>query len=495
MRSFGDVFDLYVRRNLVASRRVFERAAETGVRVVFASSSSVYGDAERYPTREDAEPRPLNPYGITKAGCEQLAYAYAKNFGLDAVVLRYFTFYGPRQRPDMAFARIVDALARGSSFELYGDGLQSRSFTYVLDGVDATIAAMESPPGAVYNVGGGREVSMRDVIATLEEISGSSLDVVERPAAAGDTRRTAPDVTAIERGSDGVRQRRSRMACALSGIGRRVESPRGERGSRRRARSRSRPLLERDRRALVAAGARPTRRRRHRLPRLARWRTDLACGLDRLSGRVVQHHRRHASARAAGELVDSRDDRPLGGRFERAATKARMSAKDLRGKISTKTISTGLGTGAARPAVSPLVRVRVESSTRRRARLAANDLAATVVQRLSPFANAKIAGLKERVDGDQQQIDAIRRASASATATDRALLALQLGDILDDQLQAKQLLIQAEQIEKPKVLTFARGVKATARSRRNSVVVAAFIGLLVGLAAALAWEPLARRRS
>ena len=200
MRSFGDVFDLYVRRNLVASRRVFERAAETGVRVVFASSSSVYGDAERYPTREDAEPRPLNPYGITKAGCEQLAYAYAKSFGLDAVVLRYFTFYGPRQRPDMAFARIVDALARGSSFELYGDGLQSRSFTYVLDGVDATIAAMESPPGAVYNVGGGREVSMRDVIATLEEISGSSLDVVERPAAAGDTRRTAPDVTAIERG-------------------------------------------------------------------------------------------------------------------------------------------------------------------------------------------------------------------------------------------------------------------------------------------------------
>jgi UDP-glucuronate 4-epimerase len=201
MRSFGDVFDLYVRRNLVASRRVFERAAEAGVRVVFASSSSVYGDAERYPTPEDTEPRPINPYGITKAGCEQLAYAYVRSFGLDAVVLRYFTFYGPRQRPDMAFARIVDALARGSSFELYGDGLQSRSFTYVLDGVDATIAAMESAPaGAVYNVGGGREVSMRSVIETLEEISGSALDVTERPAATGDMRRTAPDVTAIERG-------------------------------------------------------------------------------------------------------------------------------------------------------------------------------------------------------------------------------------------------------------------------------------------------------
>jgi UDP-glucuronate 4-epimerase len=200
MRSFGDVFDVYARRNLIASRRVFERAAEAGVRVVFASSSSVYGEAERYPTPEDAELRPLNPYGITKAGCEQLAYAYAKSFGLDVVVLRYFTFYGPRQRPDMAFARIVDALARGSSFELYGDGSQSRSFTYVLDGVQATIAAMESaPPGALYNIGGGREVTVREVIDTLEDISGSSLNVVERPPAAGDTRRTAPDVSAIER--------------------------------------------------------------------------------------------------------------------------------------------------------------------------------------------------------------------------------------------------------------------------------------------------------
>jgi nucleoside-diphosphate-sugar epimerase len=200
MRSFGDVFDVYVSRNLIATRRVFERAADAGVRVVFASSSSVYGDAERYPTREDTEPRPLNPYGITKAGCEQLAYAYARSFGLDAVALRYFTFYGPRQRPDMAFARIVDALARGATFELYGDGSQSRSFTYVLDGVQATIAAMESaPPGALYNVGGGREVTLREVIETLEDISGSSLDVVERPPAAGDMRRTAPDVTAIER--------------------------------------------------------------------------------------------------------------------------------------------------------------------------------------------------------------------------------------------------------------------------------------------------------
>jgi UDP-glucuronate 4-epimerase len=199
VRSFGDVFDLYVRRNLVATRRVFEAAGRAGARVVFASSSSVYGDAEAYPTPEDVEPKPISLYGITKAGCEQLARAYARAYGLDVVVLRYFTFYGPRQRPDMAFARIVDALARGSTFELYGDGLQSRAFTYVADGVDATIAAMEAAPaGAVYNVGGGAEATVRDAIATLERIAGRTLDVLERPAAKGDVRRTAPDTSRIE---------------------------------------------------------------------------------------------------------------------------------------------------------------------------------------------------------------------------------------------------------------------------------------------------------
>jgi UDP-glucuronate 4-epimerase len=203
VRSFGDVFDEYVRRNLIASRRVFETAAAAGVRVVFASSSSIYGEAERYPTPEDTEPRPISPYGITKHGCEQLAYAYAKEFGLDVVVLRYFTFYGPRQRPDMALTRIVDTLARRTSFQLYGDGLQSRSFTYVADGVAANVAAMErAPAGALYNVGGGQEATMREAIETLERISGRALDVVELPAAAGDVRRTSADTKRIERDLD-----------------------------------------------------------------------------------------------------------------------------------------------------------------------------------------------------------------------------------------------------------------------------------------------------
>ena len=200
VRSFGDVFDVYVRQNLVASRRVFERAAGNGVRTVFASSSSVYGDAERYPTPEDPEPQPISPYGITKLGCEQLARAYANEFALDVVTLRYFTVYGPRQRPDMALTRIVDALARRAPFELYGDGSQSRSFTYVADVVEATIRAMErAPAGALYNVGGGVEATMREVIETLERISGRSLELVEGPAAKGDVRRTAADTTRIER--------------------------------------------------------------------------------------------------------------------------------------------------------------------------------------------------------------------------------------------------------------------------------------------------------
>jgi nucleoside-diphosphate-sugar epimerase len=200
VRSFGEVFDEYTHHNLLASRRVFDAAARVGVRVVFASSSSIYGDAERYPTAEDTPPRPISPYGVTKLGCEHLAYAYSKGFGLDVVTLRYFTVYGPRQRPDMAFARIVDALAAGAPFELYGDGFQSRAFTFVDDTSEATIRAMErAEPGAVYNVGGGSEATMRDAIAALERIAGRLLDLVERPHAEGDVRRTAPDTSRAER--------------------------------------------------------------------------------------------------------------------------------------------------------------------------------------------------------------------------------------------------------------------------------------------------------
>ena len=198
VRSFGDVFPLYVRRNVLATQRVLEAAAAARVRVVLASSSSVYGEAEAYPTPEDAEPRPISPYGITKLACEHLARAYAVGFGLDAVVLRYFTVYGPRQRPDMFFRRACEALLAGTTFEIYGSGEQSRSFTYVGDAVEATVAAMErAPAGAVYNVGGGEEASMLEAITLLERISGRSLDTRRIDPARGDVARTRADVSRV----------------------------------------------------------------------------------------------------------------------------------------------------------------------------------------------------------------------------------------------------------------------------------------------------------
>jgi UDP-glucuronate 4-epimerase len=198
VRSFGEAFPLYVRRNVLATQRVFEAAAAAGVRVVFASSSSVYGDAETYPTGEDVTPRPLSPYGITKLGCEHLAHAYARSFALEAAALRYFTVYGPRQRPDMFFRRVCERLLDGGTFEIYGNGTQSRSFTYVDDAVAATRAVMErGTAGVIYNVGGGQEASMRDAIALLEEISGRTLAVRYSAAAHGDMGRTSADVTRI----------------------------------------------------------------------------------------------------------------------------------------------------------------------------------------------------------------------------------------------------------------------------------------------------------
>jgi nucleoside-diphosphate-sugar epimerase len=198
VRSFGEAFPLYVRRNVMATQKVFEACAEAGVRVVFASSSSVYGDAETYPTPEDVIPRPLSPYGITKLACEELAYAYGRSFGLNAVALRYFTVYGPRQRPDMFFRRVCERLLDGGTFEIYGTGAQTRSFTYVDDVIAATCSAMESAPsGTTFNVGGGQEASMLGAIEVLEQVSGRALAVRHVGVAQGDMARTNADISRI----------------------------------------------------------------------------------------------------------------------------------------------------------------------------------------------------------------------------------------------------------------------------------------------------------
>jgi nucleoside-diphosphate-sugar epimerase len=196
VRSFGDVFPHYLRRNVLASQRVFEAAVRDSVKVVFASSSSIYGATERYPTPEDTEPRPLSPYGITKLTCEHLAAAHEREFGLDCVVLRYFNAFGPRQRPDMAFTRIAFALAEGGTFELYGDGSVSRSWTFVSDIVAGTMLAMERGSGT-YNVGGALEASMTESIELFERISGRTLDVRAHSSVPGDQKRTKADTTRI----------------------------------------------------------------------------------------------------------------------------------------------------------------------------------------------------------------------------------------------------------------------------------------------------------
>jgi len=180
---------------------------------------------------------------------------------------------------------------------------------------------------------------------------------------------------------------------------------------------------------------------------------------------------------------------------DRAAAAAGTSPDSIRGGISSKSISTGVGvTAAQRASANPLVRISVTASTRRRATRAANSLGRQVVARLSPLATQKIQYLKERIAADQNQIDSIRRLSAGAgDATLRAVLGIQLNDVLQDQLQAQQLLAQVLQVERPALLARATAVKTTARSRRNSTVVGAFIGLILGLIAALAWEPIAVR--
>jgi UDP-glucuronate 4-epimerase len=194
---WGRAFDVSA-RDVLATRRLFEAAAQHGVRVVFASSSSVYGNPERYPTAEDTPPRPVSSCGVTKVCCEQLAETYATVAGLDYVAMRYFTVYGPRQRPDMAIARIAAALADGGRFDVYGSGEESRDVTYVDDAVLATLAVMDAgETGAVYNVGGGCEISLHEVIELCRHLCDRELDVRYTCAATCDVRRTAADTSRI----------------------------------------------------------------------------------------------------------------------------------------------------------------------------------------------------------------------------------------------------------------------------------------------------------
>uniref|UniRef100_A0A832HZF4 NAD-dependent epimerase/dehydratase family protein n=1 Tax=Eiseniibacteriota bacterium TaxID=2212470 RepID=A0A832HZF4_UNCEI len=197
--SWGRDFASYAHHNVLATQRLLERYREARLeRFVYASSSSVYGDAERFPTPEDLLPRPFSPYGVTKLAGEHLVLLYGRNFGLPVAALRYFTVYGPRQRPDMAFHRFCRAMLAGRPITVYGDGTQSRDFTYIADAVEANLRAWtRSAPQGVYNVGGGSQVEVRQAIALLEDALGVRAVIDAQPRPPGDPLRTRADATRL----------------------------------------------------------------------------------------------------------------------------------------------------------------------------------------------------------------------------------------------------------------------------------------------------------
>jgi len=195
--SWGSQFEVYINNNILATQALLEAAKDSGLRkFVYASSSSIYGDAESFPTRETAVPAPMSPYGVTKLSAEHLCMLYHKNFGVPAVALRYFTVYGPRQRPDMAFHRLFRSAFPGYEFPLFGDGSQTRDFTFISDAVQANISAAEKgEPGTVYNIGGGSRVSMTEVIELAGRIAGGKLEIRREGKQKGDVAHTSADVS------------------------------------------------------------------------------------------------------------------------------------------------------------------------------------------------------------------------------------------------------------------------------------------------------------
>lgn len=201
--SWGNGFRLYTERNINATQIILEAAKEARSlkRLVFASSSSVYGNAETFPTSESLCPQPVSPYGITKLSAEQLCGLYYQNFGVPVTSLRYFTVYGPRQRPDMAFHKFFKAALNNQAISIYGDGQQTRDFTFISDAIAANLAAANCPEaiGEIFNIGGGSRVVLADVLETIAEIVGYPLQIDYIEKAKGDARHTAADITKAQR--------------------------------------------------------------------------------------------------------------------------------------------------------------------------------------------------------------------------------------------------------------------------------------------------------
>jgi nucleoside-diphosphate-sugar epimerase len=200
--SWGTRFETYLRNNVLATQILLESVKRVGAcRFIFASSSSIYGEAETFPTSETISPRPYSPYGVTKLGAEHLCHAYASNYGVDAGALRYFSVYGPRQRPDMAFHQFCRAALERRPIHVFGDGEQSREFSYVTDVVRATRAAGEVDQlhERVFNVGGGGGVTVNEAIGVLSQLTGRPLEVVYTDRGRGDVLITRADTERARR--------------------------------------------------------------------------------------------------------------------------------------------------------------------------------------------------------------------------------------------------------------------------------------------------------
>jgi UDP-glucuronate 4-epimerase len=192
-RSWGGNFSRYLERNVLSTQRLLEAVWRNATpRFVYASSSSVYGPDPGHPVDEDHGRRPASPYGFSKLATEDLIQLYIRERDLAATVLRYFSVYGPRQRPEMALSRFISAAFRGRPVEVFGDGEQKRDMTYISDAVDATVAALDAPPG-VYNVGGGTRATVNEMIDAVGRVTGAPVEARHGPAAEGDVRSTWAD--------------------------------------------------------------------------------------------------------------------------------------------------------------------------------------------------------------------------------------------------------------------------------------------------------------
>jgi nucleoside-diphosphate-sugar epimerase len=199
--SWGESFRDYAEHNIVVTQRLLEASRDRSLeRIAVASSSSVYGSARRTPTPEDEPRRPISPYGVTKLATEALVDAYRREHGVPAVALRYFTVYGPRQRPDMGFHRFFEAARLGNPVTVFGDGRQTRDFTFVDDAVSATVASLTRPVKEfVYNVGGGHRVALSDVLDRIEKVVGRAIERRHVQPQHGDPRDTSSDTTLARR--------------------------------------------------------------------------------------------------------------------------------------------------------------------------------------------------------------------------------------------------------------------------------------------------------